>query len=108
MRISTSLLALTILVGASRPILAQDAVNGMRLSERWCSSCHLVVPRQSTAIDGTPSFESIANREGFSAEKLASFLLVPHPVMPSMSLSRSEAADIAAYIAQQRKRREQP
>jgi hypothetical protein len=29
---------------------------------------------------------------------LALFLLLPHPKMPDMSLSRSEAADLAAYI----------
>jgi mono/diheme cytochrome c family protein len=103
MRIVASTLFLTIVFGTSHPILAQNAANGMRLSERWCTSCHLVSPRQSTALDGTPSFESIASREGFSTDKLALFLLVPHPIMPSMSLSRDEAADIAAYIAQQKK-----
>jgi hypothetical protein len=50
-----------------------------------------------------PSFASIAQREGFSADKLAFFLLVPHPIMPNMSLSRDEAQDIAAYIATQRR-----
>jgi hypothetical protein len=29
----------------------------------------------------------------------AFFLLEPHPKMPNMQLSRSEAADLAAYIA---------
>jgi hypothetical protein len=39
----------------------------------------------------------------FNVEKLAFFLLDPHPVMPNMSLSRNEAQDIAAYIARIRK-----
>jgi hypothetical protein len=34
----------------------------------------------------------------FSPEKLAFFLLDPHPKMPSFPLSRTEAGDIAAYI----------
>jgi len=34
---------------------------------------------------------------------VALFLLVPHPRMPDMNLSRGEAADIAAYIATLRK-----
>ena len=37
------------------------------------------------------------------AAKLALFLLAPHPRMPDMSLSRSEAADLAAYIERQGK-----
>ncbi len=32
-------------------------------------------------------------------KELAYFLLNPHPKMPNISLSRSEADDIAAYIA---------
>jgi hypothetical protein len=34
----------------------------------------------------------------FDAAKLAFFLMDPHPKMPNMSLSRTEAADLAAYI----------
>lgn len=108
MRISVYLSSLAILVGMNGRIMAQDAANGMRLAERWCTSCHLVSSRQRTAIDGTPSFEAIASREGFSPEKLASFLLVPHPIMPNMSLSRYEAVDIAAYIATQKKQGTEP
>ena len=46
--------------------------------------------RRSRPSDGPP---------GFSAEKLALFLLDPHPKMPNMELSRREAADLADYIA---------
>jgi hypothetical protein len=31
--------------------------------------------------------------------RLAFFLLDPHPKMPNMSLTRIEASDLAAYIA---------
>lgn len=54
-------------------------------------------------MDATPSFASIAQRADFNAEKLALFLLEPHPKMPNMSLSRDEARDIAAYISTQRR-----
>ena len=54
-------------------------------------------------IDGATSFESIAQAADFSAEKLALFLLEPHPRLPNMSLSRKEAQDNAAYIAIQRR-----
>jgi hypothetical protein len=33
---------------------------------------------------------------------LAYFLLTPHPRMPDMGLTRSEAADLAAYIKNQK------
>jgi hypothetical protein len=52
--------------------------------------------RASTA--GAPPFATIAARPDFDAVKLALFLLDPHPKMASMSLTRSEAGDLAAYI----------
>jgi hypothetical protein len=44
-------------------------------------------------------FATMANRPDFDAAKIAFFLLIPHPKMPDMGLSRTEAADLAAYIA---------
>jgi hypothetical protein len=57
---------------------------------------------QSKAIDGTRSFAAIAQAPDFNPERLAFFLLDPHPVMPNMTLSRNEARDLAAYIATQK------
>ena len=39
-----------------------------------------------------------ASRPNFSESGLVTFLLNPHAKMPNMSLTRIEAADIAAYI----------
>lgn len=59
-----------------------------------------MTPTQRRAgSDMAPPFASIAKRPGNSASRIALFLLDPHPKMPDMSLSRSEAADLAAYIA---------
>ena len=80
-----------------------DADHGSTLAQRWCASCHVVSSAQREEIDHSPSFASIARRADFSAEKLAFFLLEPHPKMPNMSLSRKEADDLAAYIAEQRR-----
>ena len=80
------------------PTLAADADNGKRLAQRWCASCHVVAPDQKTANADAPPFATIAKTAGFSADKLAFFLLEPHPKMPSMALTRNEANDIAAYI----------
>ena len=37
------------------------------------------------------------------APMVALYLLLPHPRMPDMNLSRNEAADLAAYIKSQGK-----
>lgn len=80
-----------------------DPEKGLVLAQRWCASCHVVSSSQSRAIDGTVSFETVARAPGFNADKLAFFLLNPHPVMPNMSLSRDEARDIAAYMERLKK-----
>jgi mono/diheme cytochrome c family protein len=77
-----------------------DAGNGSRLAHRWCEACHIVAPTQRrVGSDMAPPFATIAKRPDFNASQVALFLLNPHPKMPDMSLSRTEAADIAAYIA---------
>jgi mono/diheme cytochrome c family protein len=82
-----------------RPGLAADAANGSRLAHRWCEACHVVAPTQSrSSVDAPPPFPTIAARPDFDAAKLALFLRDPHPKMPDMSLTRTEAADLAAYI----------
>lgn len=82
---------------------APNPDKGATLAQRWCASCHVVSRTQSRGADLTPSFESIAQRGDFNADKLAFFLLNPHPVMPNMALTRDEARDIAAFIATQRR-----
>jgi len=84
---------------ASEGARAADAANGEQLARRWCSSCHVVASDQVGATGEAPPFATIARRPDFDAAKVAFFLLDPHPKMPSMALSRNEAADLAAYIA---------
>ncbi|MDA9410347.1 MULTISPECIES: c-type cytochrome [unclassified Bradyrhizobium] len=83
---------------AISPVLAADANHGADLARRWCASCHLVTNSQAQASVDVPSFASVARKPDFSPERLAFFLLDPHPKMPNFPLSRTEAADIAAYI----------
>jgi mono/diheme cytochrome c family protein len=85
-----------------RKIERPNPQNGAMLAERWCATCHVVSKSQTRATDGTRSFAAIAQSPDFNVEKLAFFLLDPHPVMPNMTLSRDEARDIAAYIATQK------
>jgi len=83
--------------------LAADPDHGAELATRWCASCHIVDGDQKQASADVPPFVAIARRQNFSAEKLAFFLLDPHPKMPNFPLTRKEAVDIAAYIASLRK-----
>jgi len=76
-----------------------DPDDGERLARRWCATCHVVAADQQRASADAPPFAAITRMPGFSVEKLAFFLLEPHPKMPSMGLSRREAADLADYIA---------
>lgn len=93
----------------SGPISAAPALqkanpgDGERLAQQWCASCHIVSPQQRQATEGALDFATIAKTPNFDAAQLALFLLDPHPVMPNMSLTRKEAADLAAYIALQAK-----
>jgi mono/diheme cytochrome c family protein len=85
-------------VALGKPALAADAANGERLARQWCASCHVVSVDQQQASADAPPFAAIGRTPGLTAEKLALFLLDPHPKMPNMALTRREAADLAAYI----------
>ena len=85
---------------ATTPAMGADPSNGERLAHRWCEACHVVTPTQrQPATDQAPPFATIAAKPDFDATKIALFLLEPHPKMPDMGLSRTDAADLAAYMA---------
>ena len=98
----TGLIIAGMAFGASQT-LAADADHGADIARRWCAACHLVDSAQKQASTDVPSFAMIAQKSDFTPEKVAFFLLDPHPKMPNFPLSRSEAADIAAYIGSLRK-----
>jgi mono/diheme cytochrome c family protein len=81
------------------PGWAADPRHGEELARRWCAPCHVVASDQREASSDAPPFSTIARNPGFNADRLAFSLLDPHPKMPNMSLTRTEAADLAAYIA---------
>jgi mono/diheme cytochrome c family protein len=82
---------------------AADISHGRQLARRWCVSCHVVASNQRQTTSEAPPFSSIARRPDFDTNRLATFLLNPYPRMPSMSLSRTEAQDLAAYIGSLRR-----
>ena len=102
-RLFAAPLSLITLLALSGLAVAADAANGEVLARRWCAACHVVAEGQRTGNPDIPTFAAIAKRPDLDATKLAIFLMAPHPVMPDMALSRSEAADLAAYIQKQAK-----
>jgi mono/diheme cytochrome c family protein len=100
LRIYTTLAVLAI--GAfldSGALQAADIAHGETLARRWCATCHVVAPNQQRTTGEAPPFATVGRKPDFDVNRLTFFLLDPHPKMPNMSLTRTEAADIAAYIA---------
>ena len=103
MRLSAYFIGLVILACPTGEAFAANPDHGSTLAQRWCAACHLVSSDQKQASADVLPFGEIARKKDFNAEKVAFFLLDPHPKMPNFPLSRDEAADIAAYIATLRK-----
>jgi mono/diheme cytochrome c family protein len=89
-------------VGLMGRAFAADPHKGEILAQRWCSTCHVVSSGQQQGTAQAPPFSAIASKPDFNETTIAYFLLTPHPRMPDMNLSRSEAVDLAAYIKMQR------
>ena len=79
-----------------------DPARGAVIAQRWCAECHVVSRSQTSAKADVPTFSAIAARGGVTEETLRRFLMNPHPVMPDMQLGRTEAADLAAWIEDQK------
>lgn len=96
-RIATAV-ALTALIAATGAH-GQNIVTGKTIAQVWCANCHRINrTADSPAHDATPSFWSIARNPSTTAQSLATFLRARHGAMPDLNLSRSEIADVSAYI----------
>jgi cytochrome c len=101
-----TLFAATLFAGvglSARPASAQihpDAKTGKQIAEKLCVGCHIVGPTAAGAAvpADVPSFATIANKPGQSAQAIAGAIVVPHPPMPQIELTREEIGDVAAYI----------
>ncbi len=77
-----------------------DAKTGRKIVEKLCVGCHIVGAEASgsTVAADVPSFARIANLQGQTAQSIAGAIVIPHPPMPQIQLTREEVGDIAAYI----------
>jgi cytochrome c len=77
-----------------------DPKKGRELAERVCSTCH-IVSEQATSGAVTadvPSFAAIADKPDQSLERLAGRIVIPHPPMPAIALTREEIVNVVSYI----------
>ncbi len=86
--------------GALAQTPALDAAKGHELAEKLCTSCHIVGKEAAGASvpADVPSFLAIASRPGQTAEAIAGRIVLPHPPMPQIQLTRSDIAELATYI----------
>lgn len=98
--VAAAVAALVLLSRGARGQRPADVAAGRTLAERLCVGCHVVSAEASGGIRSTDvlSFPAIANRPGQTAEAIAGKIVVPHPEMPQISLSRNEIAAVSAYI----------
>ena len=80
-----------------------DPLHGKELARQLCSNCHLVDTQQQQTNADVPSFNEIANQEGQTAGTIMAHIMLPKHPMPTIPLTQSELADLAAYILSMRK-----
>jgi mono/diheme cytochrome c family protein len=93
-----SIIYLMIARGAQAQIAAPDAPKGHELAERLCAICHAVTPGSTSGRPDVPSFAVIAKLPNLTPERLVGAIILPHPPMPGVPLTRDEIRDIVAYI----------
>jgi mono/diheme cytochrome c family protein len=97
--LALGLMATVIASPAPAQSVGADPGRGRELSERLCSTCHIVdASPGNIAKSDVSSFFSIANRPEQSQERLAGAIIFPHPAMPNVSFTNSELRDVIAYI----------
>lgn len=74
---------------------AADELAGKVLALRWCAACHLVSEDQpSVSSTSLPSFYDISADPEWTEDRLATFLVDPHPAMPDMNLGNIEITSL--------------
>ena len=84
------------------PAAAQDLDHGRRLAQRWCAECH-AVGAKPTRFRRAITLAAIAAKDSVTTETLTAFLLLPHATMSNLSLSQTDAEDLAAFIIAMKK-----
>ena len=84
---------------AQAPLPPASPQAGLRVASVSCTVCHKIDTANTGSVQAdVPTFQEIANRQGMTATRVAGAIVVPHPPMPMIVLSRRDIADLAAYI----------
>jgi cytochrome c len=76
-----------------------DTSNGHAIAERICVACHAIGPGYSgEGRADVPSFVAIAQDPNMTQDRITGAIVMPHPQMPAVPLSRREVGDLVAYI----------
>lgn len=108
MHMRAAVLSMALMHSAASVAMAQGvratAVDGQELAGKLCSGCHATDPA-ATAVSraDVPSFRAIANSPQTTPERLAARIILPHPEMPGIALTRAELRAIIDYIMTLRK-----
>ncbi|GAC1043168.1 c-type cytochrome [Rhizobium sp. No.120] len=95
-------IAATLVLAFFDQCVAADVARGRSIALRWCSQCHVVATQQTAGSDSVPTFAQISQSKPFNEMRLSHFLADPqHSRMPNFSLTRTEIADLTAYIRAQ-------
>jgi cytochrome c len=89
--------ALLFVLVATPALAAGDIDAGRRLTQQWCTGCH-VAARSGSGTDSAPPLPNIAQHQGRDRQWLRTWLTAPHPPMPNLNLSRQEIENIIAYL----------
>lgn len=101
----TVIAATSLLSGTVEAQIHPDAKTGHEIASKLCSGCHIVDSSAGgkTMPADVPTFEEIANQPDQTTERIAGRIVIPHPPMPTIQLTREEIGDVAAYIMSLRK-----
>jgi mono/diheme cytochrome c family protein len=93
------------ILGTVRAQIHPDAKTGEVIASKLCSGCHIVGAGAASASmpADVPTFMEIANKPEQTAEAVAGRIVIPHPPMPQIELTRQEIGDVATYIMSLRK-----
>jgi mono/diheme cytochrome c family protein len=100
LRLTVSLLALTLLSSAAQAQSEDPIKHGRQLVTQFCSSCHAVGPYFRSRNPGAPPFRTLGRTfdlDSFPA-MLERGISAAHPDMPVFKFSHDDARDVRAYL----------
>ncbi|MDX2159616.1 MAG: hypothetical protein SFW09_24185 [Hyphomicrobiaceae bacterium] len=76
-----------------------EVSEGREIAAKLCSNCHATDPAATDIKRAdVPTFHAIANGPHGSRERLVAAIVLPHPEMPGIPLTRAEIRAIVDYI----------